>query len=377
MKDNNEFTEPYPKKTFYIVFLRYTIISLILFLVVYNFDPSQTSQRGFLSKPFVYPRLCGWYSESANETFEDIRGNFSYFREHGIDCVNYQADIPKYPQIAKIAKELDLQIYAWIPAMLGIGSNKQWLYDNHPEVYVITKSGLHAYTDSIYGQAHYKFLCPNHPIVRTFLKEMYDTVSKIPEIDGINLDYIRYIEENLATYDATGDTCYCPYCVSEFYKKSGINLTLEDKPNEINEWNDYRVNVITTLVNEISQIVHKNGKKLSADVYPGPWQSTRQTRRKWDDWDLDMVFPMIYTQVFQRDVSWIGGQTGEGTVDIIAAGRTTKLYTGLQGEAMSDEDFTKGINLSMQNGAYGISVFRLDSVNFELLDNDNFQKINN
>ena len=349
-------------KTYGPIFLRYIIILIVFFYLFAHF-PSPAN-RGFLyvSKP---PRLCGWYAEDANETETKIQALFKNLKEQGIDCVNYQADIPNYNKVAKLARSMGLQIYAWLPAMLGIGFNKKWLYEKHPEVYVVTKSGKHSHSEPIYGVDHYKFLCPNHPIVRNYLKEMYNNVSAIPEIDGINLDYIRYIEANLNKYDPTGDTCYCDYCVASFYNKTGMNISEHDDPNNVEEWNNYRVNAITSLVNEISKIVHANGKKISADVYPGPWQSTKQTRQKWDEWNLDMVFPMIYTKVFARDIQWIGAQTGEGTTKLKEIGSSTILFTGLEAEVMNDEDFKKGVKLAFENGAYGVSVFRLNTINSE------------
>ena len=281
-------------------------------------------------------------------------------------------DIPKYERAAKIARKIGLQFYAWLPAMLGVGNNKKFMYENHPEAYVVTKSGIHSHDEAIFGVSHYKFLCPNQPIVRNFVKEMYANVSLIPEVDGINLDYIRYIEANLREYDPKGDTCYCNYCVSDFYNRTWINISAHAEPNTVQKWADYRVNVITTLVNEIAEIVHGNGKRISADVYPGPWQSSMQTRQKWDDWDLDMVFPMIYTQVFAKEVTWIGPQTGEGVTKIKEAGRKTALYTGLQGEAMNNTDFQQGVELAFENGAYGLSVFKLNNINpekFEIMRN--------
>ena len=335
-----------------------------MFLLIWLMNNSgTTSNLSFLAKPL--PRLCGWFAEEQNITSDEISGNLSYFKSQGIQCVNYMTDIPKYERAAKIGQQIGIQIYAWLPAMLGVGNNKKWIYENHPEAYVVTKSGIHSYYQPVYGVSHYKFLCPNQPIVRNYLKQMYDNVSRIPEIDGINLDYIRFIEENLRDYDPNGDTCYCEYCVSDYFNKTGVNISTNNEPHLVQDWADYRVNVITSLVNEIAKIVHSNGKRLSADVYPGPWQSTRQTRQKWNEWDLDMVFPMIYTQIFAREVSWIGPQTGEGVATIKEAGRKTALYTGLQAGVMTDDEFRQGVKLALENGAYGLSAFTLTNINPE------------
>ena len=328
-----------------------------------------------LSKPM--PRLCGWYSEASNDsgstnaTEEEIIRNLKFYKSKGIECVNYWTDLPKYPRAAKIAQKLGLQFYAWLPAMLGLGENKKFLFENHPEAYVVTKSGIHAHETPIYGAPHYKFLCPNNPIVRNYLKEMYNNISKIPEVDGINLDYVRYIEQNYwIKYKPDGDTCYCNHCVSSFLKKTGMNITKHKHPYKVKKWADYRVSVITSFVNEIAEIVHSNGKRISADVYPGPGLSTIKTRQKWEDWNIDMVFPMIYTDVFKKNTEWIGQQTREGKVKLKLQKNRKKpmLYTGLQAEAMSDKDFRRGVELAYENGAHGICVFKLSNINEEKFD---------
>lgn len=314
----------------------------------------------FLEKP--YPRICGWFSENNGSAEQEIYNNLSFFFSNGIECVNYMTDIPKYERAVKIANKIGIQIYAWIPTLLGVGPNKQWLYDNHPEVYVKTKSGVLSYNHPIYNVEHYKFLCPNNPIVRKFIKEMYANVSKIPGLDGINLDYIRYIEINMQKYDANSDTCYCDYCVSDFFNQTNITIVNETRPDQNTLWNQYRIKAITTLVNEISELVHAHNKRISADVYPGPWESTIKTKQKWDDWELDMVFPMIYNGVFKRPLEWVGRQTGEGSAKIREKGKNTKLYTGLESNAMNDKEFEAAVNMSMENHAYGVSVFKLNDL---------------
>ena len=282
-----------------------------------------------------------------------------------MDCIIYGANLRYFPRASKIAQKVGISIYAWIQTMIGLGDDKQWLYDNHPEAYVVTRSGIHSHEHGIYGVEHYKFLCPNQPIVRSYIKDIFEKVLNIPEIDGINLDYIRYIEQNLEKYDPNGDTCYCEYCVSDFYNKTGVKIKDIPDPSTNIAWNSYRVNVITSLVNEIANLTHLQGKLVSADVYPGPWQSTIQTKQKWQDWDLDIVFPMLYTEVFAREVEWIGEETSEGVSKLKENMRNTKIITGLQAEAMNNDDFREGVKNTLKNGAYGISVFRAETTNIE------------
>lgn len=325
---------------------------------------SKKKHRSILKKPKSKIKICGWYTEKKKTSEKEITKDLSFFHQEGVDCVNYMTDIPKYERAVKIAKSVGIEIYAWIPAMLGLGFNKKWIYKNHPEAYARTRSGIDSYKEAIFGVDHYKFLCPSRPVVRDFLKSMYNNVSKIKGLNGINLDYIRFIEVNHA-FNPHGDTCYCDYCRSNFYNKTGINISNVEQPNHVKEWNLYRINTITSLVNEIAKIVHSNGIRITADVYPGPGESHMKSKQQWDDWDLDMVFQMVYTGVFRKPVEWIGEQTKEGKDRLSEKKRKTVLITGLQAEIMNDKDFRTGVRLALENGADGICIFQLTNINIE------------
>ena len=105
-----------------------------------------------------------------------------------------------------------------------------------------------------------------------------------------------------------------------------------------------------------------NGKKITADVYPGPYLSTWKVRQKWQDWtEIDAFFPMLYTKVFNTPVRWIGKTTAEGTFYL--ASKKKLLIPGLYIPGMNEVDFRKGVNLVFKYGAYGISVFELGHMN--------------
>lgn len=260
------------------------------------------------------PRICGWYTEESDYTEAKIREDLEFFFKNGIECINYSTSSEKYTKAARIAKLVGLKFYAWMPVLLGVGSDKQFLYDNYPETYVVTRLGQKTHDFPVIVP-HYKFLCPNYDVVTSYLSQLFSNVSKISDVDGINLDYIRFMEVSSA-YSPITDSCYCQKCIQDFFIKTGRNKLMEKGSNDDQEWNEFRIELITSLVNKLSKVIRANNKVVTADVYPGPWQSTRQTKQRWNDWGLDMVFPMIYTGVFGRPVEWIGPQTGEGNKKI-------------------------------------------------------------
>ena len=111
---------------------------------------------------------------------------------------------------------------------------------------------------------------------------------------------------------AKADFCCCPDCVAAFKKQSGIDITKVCDPSKIKEWAQFRCDAITALVNRISDAVHAKGKKLSADVFPGPKSYAEwMVRQQWGKWNVDAYFPMNYNDFYLRGPKWVGRVTRE------------------------------------------------------------------
>ncbi len=109
------------------------------------------------------------------------------------------------------------------------------------------------------------------------------------------------------------DYCYCDHCVEGFKEQSGIDIRSVEDPAEVEEWKQYRYDLITGIVNRLSESVHSSGKKISAAVFPGPNSVARKiVRQEWDKWNLDAFYPMNYNDFYLEDTRWIGQVTLEG-----------------------------------------------------------------
>ena len=107
---------------------------------------------------------------------------------------------------------------------------------------------------------------------------------------------------------AKADYCYCNDCVAAFKQQSGIDITKVTDPSKIKEWAQFRCDAVTDLVNAISDAVHAAGKKISADVFPGPKSHAEwMVRQQWNKWKLDAVFP----DELQRLLYGAGSMGGE------------------------------------------------------------------
>ena len=141
--------------------------------------------------------------------------------------------------------------------------------------YALNGNGESAFDKPAYVD-YYKFLCPNREEVYNFLSELYTAVAAVDEVDGIHLDYIRFPDVILARglWDKYGlvmdreypeyDYCYCDKCVNDFKNISGIDIKGVDDPSTIQEWKQFRYDLITKMVNRLAEDVHKEGKEINA-----------------------------------------------------------------------------------------------------------------
>jgi len=266
-------------------------------------------------------------------------------------------------QVLPLAKEADLELHAWIITM-------EWpdeiTMKEHPSWYVVNAKGESCIDKPAYIN-EYRWLCPSNPEVIEFTKKRVSELCVYSELAGIHLDYIRYPDVVLAAYHRAKydipqddlvhpqfDYCYCGICRNQFKQISGLDpLTITDQATN-EAWRDFRHNSITKLVDEIYDQVHKNGKMLSAAVFPTPALAKMRVRQDWVNWKLDYVMPMMYHKYESKPVEWIETATREG-VEALAG--KFPLYSGLHLYQLTPEEFGLAASLSAKAGASGLALF--------------------
>ncbi|MRI00046.1 hypothetical protein GH721_05795 [Kriegella sp. EG-1] len=319
--------------------------------------------------------VYAWMGGPGKATDQELEKEFTDLKEKGIDGLMYSGghDPATYKRVGKIVKDAGMEFHTWIPTMIQSDPNLK------PEWYGVSGKGESAYEIQPYAP-YYKFLCPNKKGVRKYLKDLYTNVAEVAEVDGIHLDYIRYPDVILARglwekYNLIQDReypeydfCYCDTCTSDFKKKSGIDIKAAADPSTVHEWKQYRYDVITSLVGELSEAVRKKGKKVNAAVFPGPTISKTLVRQEWNKWNLDAYFPMNYNDFYMANPLWVGSMVKE---EVLAAA-DTPVYSGLficprpwnkaneedpEGSGLLPEELGDAIRESMENGAAGICLF--------------------
>ena len=322
--------------------------------------------------------VYAWVSEPKGATDKELKDQFKDYKKNGIDVLMYSAghNPETYQRIGKIAKDQGLGFHAWIPTMIQRDNPKL-----DSSLYAINGLGESSLTNPAFVK-YYKFLCPNRDEVYEFLADLYGRVADIPEVDGIHLDYIRFPDVILARglwekYDLVMnkeypqfDYCYCDTCASDFKEQTGIDIKTVEDPSQLGEWKQFRYDLITSVVNRLSIMVHSKNKQITAAVFPGPNSIAKKiVRQEWDKWNIDAFLPMNYNDFYLEDTKWIGEMCKEA-VSVLDSSK--QVYSGLficpdpenranapdpEDHGLLPEELEAAIKESMENGATGICLF--------------------
>lgn len=334
-----------------------------------------------------------WMGGPGDASDEEIAANFADLKSKGIDALMYNGghNPETYQRVGKIARETGLELHAWIPTML-----QRDAAHIDPDWYGVNGLGESALEKPAYVD-YYTFLCPNREGTYNYIDSIYEDVALVPEVSGIHLDYIRFPDVILARglWDKYGlvmdreypqyDYCYCDKCVSDFEALTGINIKEVEDPSTVEEWKQFRYDLITNFVNRLAEMVHSHNKQISAAVFPGPNSVAKKiVRQEWDKWNLDAFYPMNYNDFYLEDPAWVGEVTNEG---VTAINDRKPLYSGLficpnpnakagekdpENHGLVPEELDEAVRESMSNGAAGICLFtpgRMTPAHWEVLDN--------
>jgi len=315
-----------------------------------------------------------WFNLSKKKTLNEWEKTFQFWRDHSVSGLLpniYNSKKAFYrskylnvqkaalEQILPLAKEFEFEVHGW---MWTMPNNDEQFATRFPEAFVVNRLGESARTKPAYVK-YYKFLCPNRPETQEHIQKIVTELAQIELLDGIHLDYIRYPDVILpialqSKYDIIQDKefpqfdyCYCETCRRKFKQQAGIDpLEIEDPANHA-KWNQFRYDSISHIVNEIVvPIAKKFGKKTSAAVFPN-WRNVRQ---EWRRWNLDYFFPMLYHKFYNEDIFWIGEQI-EKEMSFLKSGQ--KLFSGLFAKSLKPDALKQALQISLNNGARGISLF--------------------
>jgi uncharacterized lipoprotein YddW (UPF0748 family) len=260
-----------------------------------------------------------------------------------------------------LARAESVEVHAWMwcmPCMLDD------IMKNHPDWYNVNAKGESAVDKPAYV-SYYKFLDPGRPEVREFVQGTVKELAGISELTGIHLDYIRHPDAILPSslwkrYGIVQDKVYPPYDYgyteyerNQFKGKYGADpMSLHD-PKLEERWLEFRWDMVTGLVNGyLVPAAHAKGKKITAAVFPGPTMARTMVMQDWGKWNLDAFLPMLYNQFYNAGPEWVAEQTREAVSTV-----KQPVYSGISVQGMTEAVFTRTVQLALEAGASGMSLF--------------------
>ncbi|MCB0652657.1 MAG: family 10 glycosylhydrolase [Saprospiraceae bacterium] len=309
------------------------------------------------------PQYWCWMNYSPQTNWDEV---FQKLKDTGIRGVLLHAAAEDYPEVIAVAKKYDIDIHAW-----------QWIMnrpyndtvEQHPEWLSVNRLGQSLATDTAYVP-YYKFLCPALPEVRNFLVEDLEKIVKIEGLKGLSLDYNRYVDvilpENIQPkYNIVQDKeypewdyGYHPAMIEKFMALHGYDPRELEDPSTDQTWKQFRYDQITEIANLLAEMTHRHGKIISASPFPTPTIARKMVRQDWDKWNLDIVFPMVYSGFYaDGGAKWIADCMKE---DVAAVGsKGTKVYCGLFTPHHKNDtlDLKRAMEIAEDNGASGIAIF--------------------
>lgn len=190
-----------------------------------------------------------------------------------------------------------IEIHAWMSVFrVGYKGSKNTNYSigiKKPEWLNISKNGLD-YVENAYGDAF--FLNPALPEVREYLLESYTYIAENYDLDGFQLDYIRY--PNKQDGEDFGYDDYTLGIYKEKYGKDPRNFTAGS--DDYQNWCEFRASFVSMFVLNLKTALNeiRPDMYLSAAVAPGYEQTLVNMCQDSVTWLekglIDIAHPMAY-----------------------------------------------------------------------------------
>jgi uncharacterized lipoprotein YddW (UPF0748 family) len=266
-------------------------------------------------------------------------------------------------------RNIELHAWCWIFAVGNIRHNP--IIGKEPDFPGPVLS-THALSWALAG-AHGNFLPHSQPEFwidpanfdgRQYLKDLLSEIVRKYDVDGLQLDYIRYPFNGKGTemgYDWYGRT--------RFEKETGLSLdSLNDNARQV--WEAWKIQQVNDFVHDVSDSLRaiKPAIRISAAVYalPRRWR-LNAIQQEWETWVnngwVDTLNPMTYAQKAQ-DLTNMASYVRE------ASGDKAMVFPGLSIRQLDTAGLVEQLDASRAIGTLGTTMFacaQLDDKKLELL----------
>lgn len=214
----------------------------------------------------------------------------------------------------KLAHERGIEIHAWVWTFAAGNQRHNAVVNlpaNYPGPLIAAHPNWASYDNrgSLFPPGQGKpFLDPANPEVRRYLLGLFDEIVSRYQVDGLQLDYIRYPFQDPGADRTYG---YGLAARQQFQQLTGVDPT-QIRPGDLHwqKWTEFRTTKIDTFVAEVSQKLRQKRPNLilSVAVFPlSEHDRLQKLQQHWEVWasrgDVDLIVPMTYaldTYRFQR-----------------------------------------------------------------------------
>ncbi len=215
----------------------------------------------------------------------------------------------------KLAHERDMELHAWVWTFAAGNQRHNEILNLNPDYPgpVLAAHPDWANYDNLgnmipVGQTK-PFFDPANPEVREYLLKLYEEIVTHYNVDGLQLDYIRYPFQDPSAGRTYG---YGKAARAQFQQLTGVdpvNIS-PSQPDLWQKWTTFRTQQVDSFVAQLSQQLRQKRPNLilSVAVFPLPeLERIQKIQQNWETWarrgDVDLIVPMTYaldTSRFQR-----------------------------------------------------------------------------
>jgi len=223
------------------------------------------------------------------------------------------------------------------------------IFKQHPE-WCVWKKGATEPIRTILSWAH--------PGARTFRADHIVAQVKSQGVDGVMLDYIRYLGT---------DYGYDPVIIDGFFKKYGVNPL--DLPQDDLRWMQYRADFVTQFIVELRHrlALEIPDRHVEISVYtsggdPTPGVYLTTSLQDWKTWAKMGIVDKLHVAWYTRDLDQIYTavrRVREAVPDCVKINSFIACYGG---NLNTPPLLRKGFEASIAGGADEVTIYRIDAI---------------
>lgn len=228
-----------------------------------------------------------------------------------------------------------MECHLWMPIMnvgyANEGGMERTLYADHPEWFSLNQNGT---VDNPDG---FCMIDPANAEARAYLVDFYKYIVTTYDIDGFELDYIRYYDRGELDFG------YTEAAFEGFEAAYGHGVTPEYDTGASywNDWVQYRRDCVTQMVIEVGAMIRREAPDVivSADTAPTEDNDLYQDYLRWvKEGHIDILHQMAYGDGFGPEFTKAVKSAGNNALIVPALGTTD----GAMMERQAREDLAFG-----------------------------------